>query len=154
MPSFGRGVLRITITRIWVDSKASVIGGRELWGIPKHLAKFDRAESRLDSARRSADTATVSMTLPTSTTPVAAVETRIGRALFPGIPQLPLPTRQAFDGRRILSRNRVIRCIRALRAAWAFDPDGELGYVSGQRPFVSIAIRDAAIISGMSVERS
>ena len=153
VPSFGRGGLRITITRIWVDSEASMIGGRELWGIPKHLATFDRAEGLADSARRSADTATVSMTLPTSTAPVAAVEARIGRALFPGMPQLPLPTLQAFDGTRILSRNRVIGRIRALRAAWAFDPAGELGFLSGRRPFLSIAIRDAAIIFGMNVER-
>lgn len=154
VPSFGRGGLRITITRIWVDSEASMIGGRELWGIPKHLAKFDRAENRRDSARRGADTATVSMTLPVSTTPVASVAARIGRALFPGMPQLPLPTLQAFEGRRILSRNRVIGRFRALHAAWAFDPDGELGYLSGRRPFLSVAIRDAAIIFGMNVERS
>ena len=30
----------VTITDIWVDSPASVAGGRELWGIPKELCDF------------------------------------------------------------------------------------------------------------------
>ncbi len=31
----------VSITDIWVDSEASLRGGRELWGIPKDLATFD-----------------------------------------------------------------------------------------------------------------
>ena len=31
---------RVTITDIWVDSPASVAGGRELWAIPKGLCDF------------------------------------------------------------------------------------------------------------------
>ncbi|MFE2302578.1 acetoacetate decarboxylase family protein [Streptomyces sp. NPDC059445] len=31
---------RVCITDIWVDSPASMTGGRELWGIPKELAEF------------------------------------------------------------------------------------------------------------------
>jgi len=31
---------RVSITDIWVDSPASVAGGRELWAIPKGLADF------------------------------------------------------------------------------------------------------------------
>ena len=32
---------RVSITDIWVDSPASVAGGRELWAIPKDLCDFD-----------------------------------------------------------------------------------------------------------------
>jgi hypothetical protein len=32
---------RVCITDIWVDSAASMAGGRELWGIPKEMADFD-----------------------------------------------------------------------------------------------------------------
>ncbi|MCY7413061.1 MAG: acetoacetate decarboxylase family protein [Salinibacterium sp.] len=158
VPSFGRGGLRVTITQIWVDSAASVAGGRELWGIPKQLAQFGRTQTLADVATRSVtssgDTATASMTLPPASTPVASIEARYGRALFPGMPRLPLPTLQALDGRRILSHNRVIGRIGALRAAWTFDPAGQLGYLSGRRPFLSIAIRHAAIIFGMNVQRA
>lgn len=56
----GRG-RRFTITDIWVDSPASMVGGRELWAIPKGLCDFD-----LDSARRGPVSSTV-VTLPTST---------------------------------------------------------------------------------------
>ena len=38
---------RVEITDIWVDSPASVAGGRELWAIPKGLCDFD-----LDTVRR------------------------------------------------------------------------------------------------------
>ncbi|WP_392959099.1 acetoacetate decarboxylase family protein [Streptomyces sp. LN245] len=32
---------RVCVTDIWVDSAASMAGGRELWGIPKEMADFD-----------------------------------------------------------------------------------------------------------------
>jgi hypothetical protein len=32
---------RASIRRIWVDSPESLAGGRELWDIPKRMAKFD-----------------------------------------------------------------------------------------------------------------
>lgn len=31
---------RVCVTDIWVDSAASMAGGRELWGIPKEMADF------------------------------------------------------------------------------------------------------------------
>ena len=34
----------VTITDIWVDSPASVAGGRELWAIPKGLCEFDHRD--------------------------------------------------------------------------------------------------------------
>ncbi len=44
--SEGRG-RKVSITDIWVDSPASVAGGRELWAIPKGLCDFE-----LDTAHR------------------------------------------------------------------------------------------------------
>jgi len=130
---------RVTIPQIWVDSPASRAGGRELWGIPKELHEFERSDS--------AAGAEVSMGS------VASVRAMYGRRLLPGMRQLGLDTLQELDGRRILSRNRVIGRMHALRATWTFDPDGPLGYLAGRKPFFSAAIRDASIIFGMDVER-
>lgn len=130
---------RVTIPRIWVDSATSLAGGRELWGIPKELHDFTRADT--------AEGAEVSMGS------VASVSARYGRRLLPGMRQLGLDTLQVLDGRRILSRNRVIGRMHALKATWSFDPDGPLGYLAGRKPFFSAAIRDASIIFGMDVER-
>lgn len=139
-PSLGSGGLRFTIPQIWVDSPASRAGGRELWAIPKQLETFERSEQ--------GSTVTASMGS------VAAVNARYGRRLIPGMPQLPLPILQALDARRVLSRNRVIGRIFGLRSEWTFDPQGPLGYLTGSKPLISVAIRDASIIFGMDVERS
>jgi hypothetical protein len=37
----GRRSVTATVTHMWVDSEASMRGGRELWGYPKELAEFD-----------------------------------------------------------------------------------------------------------------
>ena len=44
VPGPGRG-RRVSITDIWVDSPASMAGGRELWAIPKGLCDFDLESS-------------------------------------------------------------------------------------------------------------
>lgn len=131
---------RVTIPQIWVDSAASMAGGRELWGIPKQLAEFERSDT--DSGARM------------SMGSVASIDARYGPRLLPGMTQLPLATLQVLDGRRILSHNRVVGRVSALSAEWTFDPDGPLGYLAGRRPFFSAAIRDASIIFGMDVQRS
>ncbi len=131
---------RVTIPQIWVDSGASMSGGRELWGIPKELAEFQRTEN--------------GASVEASMGGAAAVSATVGRRLLPGMRQLPLTTLQSYEGRRILSHNRVIGRMHALRASWTFDTAGPLGYLHGRTPFFSAAIRDASIVFGMEVERS
>ena len=139
-PSLGRGGLRFTIPQIWVDSPASRAGGRELWSIPKELETFERSEGD--------GIVTASMGS------AARLDARYGARLLPGMRQFALPILQLLDGRRVLSRNRVIGRLSALRGSWTFDPDGPLGYLSGRKPLLGVAIRDASIIFGMDVERS
>jgi len=144
VPSLGRGGLRVTIPQIWVDSQASVRGGRELWGIPKDLAVF-----------RQRDRAGVtSMTMAVDGVQVAALRARRGLPLLPGMRQLALPILQHLDGRVRLSHNRVIGKLAGLRTAWHFAERGPLGYLSGRRPLLNVAVHDAAIIFGMTVTRS
>ncbi|POH62815.1 hypothetical protein C3B59_11430 [Cryobacterium zongtaii] len=144
VPSLGRGGLRVTITQIWVDSPTSVRGGRDLWGIPKHLAVFRQSESR----------GVASMTMSVGGAAVAALRARRGLPLLPGMRQFALPILQDLDGRVTLSHNRVIGKMAGLRAAWHFPENGPLGYLSGRRPVLNVAVHDAAIIFGLDVRRS
>ena len=143
VPSLGRGGLRITIPQIWVDSPASQAGGRALWGIPKQLGVFDRTERG----------AHVTVRMRDGDGPVAEIRAIRGLPLLPGMRQLALPILQVLDSRRILSHNRVIGRITGLRASWTINPAGPLTWLSGHRPLMNVAIRDASIIFGMDVER-
>ena len=73
--SVSGGGRKVTITDIWVDSPASVAGGRELWAIPKGLCDFE-----LDTAHRG----------PLSTTEWSATEGRrpIASASFTDVSRL------------------------------------------------------------------
>jgi len=144
VPSLGQGGIRVTIPQIWVDSPASMRGGRELWGIPKELARFrwnEPAEGRAE------------VTMSVEGAQVAALRTRRGRPLLPGMRQLALPILQRLGGVTTLSHNRVIGRISGQRASWRFAADGPLGYLRGRRPFVNVALHDASIVFGMDVTR-
>ena len=52
------GGRRVTITDIWVDSPASVAGGRELWAFPKGLCDFTLDTSHTGPLTRTEWTAT------------------------------------------------------------------------------------------------
>ena len=143
-PSIDRAALRYTIPQIWVDSPESQQGGRELWGIPKQLASFERTGT--------ADAASVAAF--TDDGPVARLDARYGRALLPGMRQLGLPIHQAVGRGATLSHNRVIGRVGALAARWDFAAEGPLGYLAGRRPVASFALRDASIVFGMRVRRS
>lgn len=138
--------IRQSIPYIWVDSEASMRGGRELWGIPKELGEFTRAVDgrAVRTAMRSARDGTE----------VAALDARVGPRLLPGTPPVPLATAQLLDGRRFVSRNTVFATVRALRTDWRFAPDGPLGFLAGRAPLVSLALHDAAVVFGTRVERS
>ncbi|MFB2580378.1 acetoacetate decarboxylase family protein [Herbiconiux sp. P15] len=143
LPSFGRGGLRVMIPQIWVDSEASKRGGRELWGIPKHLARFERTTAgRRTQVRMLVDGRTV-----------AGLAARRGRALLPGLHQIALPILQRLEGRTTLSRNLVIGRVSGLRTAWRFADDGPLAWLRGVRPALSVELHDAAIVFGMRVQR-
>jgi hypothetical protein len=136
IPSLRRLRALITIPQIWVDSPASMAGGRELWGIPKELGRFQRESPTVVALEG-----------------VAAVSAGSSRWRLPGRHRLPLTTLQSLDGRRIVSRNEVTGTIAGLRADWSFEPDGPLASLAGRTPMLSIAISDATITFGTDVER-
>jgi acetoacetate decarboxylase len=131
-PDGGRG-RRVSITDIWVDSPASMVGGRGLWAIPKGLCDFE-----LDAQHRG----------PLATTEWSASAERrpIARATFHDVSRaaVRLPFRGATwqpplvpggepGAATLRGSAKSLPC----RARWEFAPDGPLGFLAGHRPWAS-----------------
>ena len=116
-----------SITEIWVDSEASLAGGRELWAIPKDLATLNFTGGR------------------TFTATAATTEDWIATAAFRRRAGLPvrLPTSfEVVQERDGLLRTPVGAKIRPRPASadWSFNPEGPLGYLAGRRPVTSLEL--------------
>jgi acetoacetate decarboxylase len=125
---------RVSITDIWVDSPASVAGGRSLWAIPKGLCDF---------------TFETSHTGPLSRTDWSASRERrpIASASFSDVskaaPRLPFTggTWQAgiddTDGEdrtaSLTGSSKTLPC----RGRWEFHADGPLAWLAGARQLAS-----------------
>ncbi|PSL56136.1 acetoacetate decarboxylase [Saccharothrix carnea] len=114
----------VSIARIWVDSETSRAGGRELWGIPKELAEFDRGR---DLAARDARG------------PIASVHVGASRS---GV-RLPVAgsTWQAFGDGLARTPLRATGRVAPVRATWHVDPSGPLAWLLPRRPLISVAVR-------------
>jgi hypothetical protein len=133
-----RGRVRLTIPDIWVDSPASVAGGRELWGIPKALASFERTSwDRGGSELRATADGQV----------LAELRVR-PRSRIPGWRRLPLPTAQRLDGVETVSRVQSLARVRLTAAAWRFPVASPLRYLDGRQPVLSTALEEMAISFG------
>ncbi|HUQ55102.1 acetoacetate decarboxylase family protein [Lentzea sp.] len=124
-PVRDRGSVAVSVPQIWVDSEASRDGGRELWAIPKQLARFGRGSSIAAVA------ATGGVPLP-------------GRWKFAG------PTAQRLDGRDVRARAAMSGRIRLVRTGWMIPADGPLGYLTGRTPLVSVALDDMRLTFGQA----
>ncbi|MET7986862.1 acetoacetate decarboxylase family protein [Streptomyces sp. NPDC005281] len=133
---------RVSITDIWVDSEASMAGGRELWGIPKEMADFaiDR------SAGVRAGAATGKEVLAT-----AAFEP--GRRI-PGRWPLTYRVTQTRDGELKTSSVRSRSTVRMARARWVAQEGSPLGELSRSRPLLSLALNDFTIRFGDVLEQA
>lgn len=123
----GKGA--VTITDIWVDSPASMAGGRELWAIPKQLCDFD-----MESTFRGPVTST-DWTATVERRPVAEAHfTDVSRAALrvpvkglveqPGIEEHPEIADVVMRGSA-----KALPC----RARWTFAPDGPLAFLREAR---------------------
>jgi acetoacetate decarboxylase len=130
---------RVSITDIWVDSPASVAGGRELWAIPKDLCDFD-----LDTVRRG-PLSTTDWAATLGRRPIAsATFTDVSRAMLrvpfrggtwqPGIEETGGEARTAT----LRGSSRTLPC----RARWDFAADGPLGWLRGARQLASFRMAD------------
>ena len=129
---------RVSITDIWVDSPASVAGGRELWAIPKGLCDFE-----LDSAHRG-PLSTTDWSASFGRSPIAsATFTDVSRA----VPRLPfrgrtwqpeLPEGGGEKGAILQGTAKAF----AARARWDFAPEGPLAFLRDARRLASFRQAD------------
>lgn len=135
--TWSRRRVRVTISDIWVDSPASVAGGRQLWGIPKELATFTTErhgrELALTASRQGRELATLQVT---------------PGVRLPGVWPAPMPTAQRLDGHEFDSPVRATTRIATCEARWRFPADGPLGFLAGRRPVTGLRLEDVALVFG------
>lgn len=129
----------VTITDIWVDSPASVAGGRQLWAIPKQLCDFE-----LDTLRRGPLTST-DWSASVGQQPIASASfTDVSRAMVriplkggtwqPGIDDTDGEDRTA----QLTGSSKALPC----RGRWDIAADGPLGWLRGARQLASFRQAD------------
>ena len=134
----GQHARRVTITDIWVDSRASVAGGRELWAIPKGLCDFT-----LDSAYRGPIT-TTQWSANIDRQPVASARFTDVSRLAPRLPfkggtwQPALPEGGGEKTANLSGSSKALPC----RGSWDFDPNGPLAWLRGARQLASFRQSD------------
>ena len=129
----GKHRRRVTITDIWVDSPASVAGGRELWAIPKGLCDFT-----VDSSYRGPVTTTTwSATIDRQ--PVASARFTDVSRVAPRLPfkggtwQPELPEGGGEKTAILQGSSKAAPC----RGRWDFDPHGPLAWLRDARQLAS-----------------
>ena len=124
---------RVSITDIWVDSPASVEGGRELWAIPKGLCDFTYETSHTGPLTRTEWSASAGRR------PIASARfTDVSRAMLRvpfkgGTWQPELPEGGGEKTATLQGSARTLPC----RGAWDFAADGPLGFLRSARPVAS-----------------
>jgi hypothetical protein len=122
-PVLDKGRVAVSVPQIWVDSEASRDGGREMWGIPKQIARFGDGSS------------------------IAAVAVAGGMPL-PGRWSAAGWTAQHLDGRDVRTNMRMSGRVSLTRSAWLFPVSGPLGYLTGRTPLVSVTMKDMRLTFG------
>lgn len=123
------GERAVTITDIWVDSPASMAGGRELWAIPKQLCDFSRETTDRGPATRTRWEAGVDdrSVVAAEFSDVSRFAPRVpfkGRVEQPGIPDHPDVAQVEMGGNA-----QALPC----RGRWRIAPDGPLAFLRGAR---------------------
>lgn len=126
-------VRKVTITDIWVDSPASVAGGRELWAIPKGLCDFELESTHRGPLARAEWSATLGRTPIANArfTDVAAVAPRVpfkGRTWQPELPE--------GGGNKDAVLQGSSKSLPA-RGHWEFASDGPLAFLRDARQLAS-----------------
>lgn len=125
-----------TITAIWVDSPASLHGGRALWGIPKELAAFDFGDGTFAAHDENG--------------PIATATVR-PKLVLPGRWPVRFRVAQWLGGAAKLSPVRARAGVVAARATFVPDPVGPLAYLAGRRPIVSFTLQDFRMRFGVDI---
>jgi acetoacetate decarboxylase len=125
---------RVSIVDIWVDSPASVLGGRELWAIPKGLCDFTLDTSHTGPLSRTEWSATLQRrpVASASFTDLSRAAPRLpftGGTWQPGIDETGGEDRVAT----LRGSARTLPC----RGRWEFDRGGPLAWLADARQLAS-----------------
>ncbi|MET1074063.1 MAG: acetoacetate decarboxylase family protein [Umezawaea sp.] len=113
----------LSITHIWVDSPASMAGGRELWGIPKELAELKVIPAPAFAA--------------TATGIAEAGHSSYGR----GVPApIAGSVFQALHGATVRTPVRMSGRVRVAKVGWTFATDGPLSWLEGLTPVLGLSV--------------
>ncbi|MGN0065404.1 MAG: acetoacetate decarboxylase family protein [Nocardioides sp.] len=129
----------VTITDIWVDSPASVAGGREIWAIPKELCDFSLEASRKGPLARTHWTmSTGGVEIATASfTDISRIAPRTpfkANTWQPGIEETGFEDRSSplqGSAKALLAHGR-----------WTFNPLGPLAWLHGSRTIASFRMVD------------
>jgi hypothetical protein len=126
----GRRRPTATVTHMWVDSEASRRGGRELWGYPKELARFELAISPNGTARAYDGRGELATAKLGPTVPLPVRITTLGGTVQPLGGKLQ-PVRAQMSGRPVFGLGR-------------FQPGegGPLGFLAGARLLLCAGLKD------------
>ncbi|WP_230529972.1 acetoacetate decarboxylase family protein [Microvirga roseola] len=130
----------LSITHIWVDDPASMAGGRELWGVPKQLARFAPTGSGAFGEEARDEGGQIARLTFDRTLPV------------PGQWPLTLQAVQELRGRLKVTRLRIDGRVDLGRAVWRFSETGPLGFLRGHMPILSV--RSGSAVIGFGVDAS
>ncbi|MBP2478535.1 hypothetical protein JOF53_007407 [Crossiella equi] len=133
----GRLPLTGSILRIWVDSEASLAGGRELWDIPKRLAEFDFAgnHARILLAGKE-----------------LAAFTYRERFRLPVRLPCPVDVVQETPGRHRRTRSSWRAELSVGRGRLTAAEDGELDFLNRGRVLAHLGLRDFRVTFGVRSE--
>ncbi|MBB6629183.1 acetoacetate decarboxylase family protein [Nocardioides sp. KIGAM211] len=126
---------RVSISNIWVDSPASMLGGRELWAIPKDLCDFTLESSHTGPLCRTEWSASAERR-PIAHARFTDVSRAAVRLPFRGGTWQPGIAETGGEERTATMRGsaRTLPC----RGTWEFAGDGPLGWLRGQRAVASV----------------
>lgn len=138
-----RGLRRLTIDQIWVDSEPSRDGGRALWGIPKELADFRHEGSGLGLVTRAQWAASI------DERPIASADFADTARVAPRVPfsaALEQP-RTGSTATTVTGFGGTARSLPCL-GHWEFAADGPLSWLAGKQPLASFRVRDFDLTFG------
>ena len=139
----------VGITDIWVDSPGSRAGGRDLWAIPKDLARFARTVRGRDDRHATWDVAATTGPDTGDARPSwAHVQVSDRGPLGPRVP-FAFRTRQVRDdGSVVVTPVRGTARLGLSRARWQAYDEGPLAWLAGGRPLVTVRAADFAMEFG------
>jgi hypothetical protein len=129
-----------TILRIWVDSEASLAGGRQLWGIPKELASFEITHG-----------ARPSCSISVGGQPVASYTFKPFLTL-PGRWRLPNTVRQELDGVARRTRSQFRTRLQLGSGKLDVPESSPVAFLRNGRVLAHSAMRDFTVSFGLRSE--